>query len=84
MIERGFQFNEGARFEGIWVLLYGAMLVVRAMTLAITHSRGGPWMESASHSRMRANAVSDGARCHLRASGEGDVAGQAPGVIYNK
>ena len=34
--------------------------------------------------RMRANAATDGAKRYLSASGEGDVEGQAPGVIYNK
>ena len=33
---------------------------------------------------MRANAAPDGAKRYLSASGEGDVEGQAPGVIYNK
>lgn len=47
-------------------------------------SQGGLRKEKTLYPRMRANAAPDGAKRYLSASGEGDVEGQAPGVIYNK
>lgn len=54
------------------------------MFSTITHPRGGLRKEKTLYLRMRTNAATDGAKRYLSASGEGDVEGQAPGVIYNK
>ena len=81
----GFQLTGGARHgerhpnPHVWV-----MIAVGAMFSTITHPRGGLRKEKTLYPRMRANAAPDGAKRYLSASGEGDVEGQAPGVIYNK
>ena len=81
----GFQLTGGARHgerhpnPHVWV-----MIAVGAMVSTITHPRGGLRKEKTLYPRMRANAAPDGAKRYLSASGEGDVEGQAPGVIYNK